>query len=224
MKIKIIVCLLSLSVLIMTLQTVGATQSLNSSFKENNTTLTKTMQDKENLNPLQKKLTHNTEILGPWTVQYNTSEDLSTEKMHIDGSESEALLGMNVEGLDLWGVSLIDNMSHEVGALIVIDLPRATTTNPEMMDDLIKSVLNEFNVNLPTNSGLEIDGTSGRQGVGYSSLYNRDIRVAAYPLKPYYDSFYSQNVSKSLVYYTDLNNENEFNEVISSLHVEPTSQ
>lgn len=219
---KIIVYLLSLSILIMAGQTVAATQNLGSSLAENNTTLMKTIQNDTNLNPIEKKQSYQMELLGPWTVEFNTSEELYAEKLHLDPSEGFA--GIEMEGFDIWGLSLIDSMDHEVGALMIIDSPRATVVNEETLDDLIDSVLDEFDVVMPAKTAMEIDGTSGRQGVGYSPMYKRDIRSAAYPFQPYYDSFYSQNVSKSLIYYMDLNNENEFSEVISSLHVERLSE
>ena len=219
---KIIVYLLSLSILIVASQTVAATQNLSSSLVENNTTLTKTMQNDTNSNQLEKMLFYNMELLGPWTVEFNTSEELYAEKMYLDAGEG--LLGMDIEGFELWGLSFIDSMDHEVAVLMIMDFPRATVMNEVMLDDLIDSVLSEFQVSVPTKTALEIDGTSGRQGVGYSTMYNRDFRAAAYPFKPYYDPFYGQNVSKSLVYYFDLNNEDEFNEVIDSLHVERLSE
>jgi hypothetical protein len=224
MTTKLIVYLLSLSIFIMAMQTAEATQSLNSSLVDNNnTTLAKTLQNTDNLNQLQKKLSYHMEILGPWKVEFNTSETLSIEKTYLNGGEGQGLLGMNVEGLELWGLSIIDSMDHEVGALIIMDLPRATVMNDEMLDGLIDSVLSGFKVDMPVKTSLEIDGTGGRQGVGYSSMYKRDLRGASYPFQPYYDSFYNQNVSKSLVYYIDLNNENQFNEVVGSLHIERLS-
>jgi hypothetical protein len=153
-------------------------------------------------------------------VKFNTSEKLSLKKQYMSGDDSGSNSGMNIEGLEASGVSLIDDMDHEVGALILIDLPTSMPMEEESLDGLMDSIMSAYKVILPTKTALEIDGTSGRQGVGYSSTYKRDVRLAVYPFKPYYDSFYSQNVSKSIIGYVDLKDAKEYNEVIGSLNVE----
>ncbi len=220
MNIKIIAYLLLLSLLIVTAHAVEATQSLNSSIAENNTTTVETLQNSASSNLSEKELSHYMELLGPWSVEFNTSEKLSTEKIHLDAGKDESFLGVKVEGFELWCISLIDSMDHEVGVLTIMNLPRAEVINEETLDSLIDSVMDEFKVNMPAKTALEIEGTNGRQGVGYSSLYKRDIRSAAYPYKPYFDSFYNQDVTKNIIYYADFKDENEYNEVIESLHVE----
>ncbi|HSD59038.1 MAG TPA: hypothetical protein VLB04_12740 [Methanotrichaceae archaeon] len=220
MNIKTVVHLLSLSLLIVTIQAGEATESLNSSLVETNTTVTETIQNSAYSNLPEKELSHHMELLGPWNVEFNTSEELSTEKIYMDAGKDEGFMGMKLEGLELWGISLIDSMDHEVGALIIMGMPRAVAMNEEELDSLIDSVMSGFKVDVPTKTALEIDGTSGRQGIGYSSSYKRDIRAATYPYKPYYDSFYNQNVTKSIIYYADFKDANEYNEVTGSLHVE----
>jgi hypothetical protein len=217
MNIKIVVRLLSLSLLISAIQAGDAAESLNSSIVETNTT--DTIQNSGYSNLPEKELSHHMELLGPWSVEFNTSEELSTEKMYFDAGKGEGVMGIKLEGLELWGITLIDSMDHEVGALFIMDMPRAVVMNKEDLDGLIDSVLSEFKVDVPTKTDIEIDGARGRQGIGYSSSYKRDIRAATYPYEPYYDSFYNQNVTKSIIYYADLKDANEYNEVARSLHV-----
>ncbi len=220
MNIKTVVYFLVLLLLIMTAHAAEVIQNLNSSIAENNTTIAETMQNSTYSNLSDKELSHHMELLGPWSVEFNTSEKLSTEKMYMDAGKDEGIMGIKMEGLEMWAISLIDSMDHEVSTLVIMDLPRATVINEEMLDSLIDSVMSGFNVDIPIKTALGIDGTSGRQGEGYSSMYKRNIHVAAYPYKPYYDSFYNQNVSKSIIYFADYKDVNEYNELVGSMHVE----
>ncbi len=191
---------------------------MTSSLLENNTTMAE--QSSIYSNEPAKVSFHTMELLGPWRVEFNSSEKLSNEEFNIDMGENEGVMGMKIEGMELWGMSLIDSMDHEIGVLFIMDMPRATIMNDKMLDDLIDSVLSEFEVDMSAKTALDIDGTSGRRGVGFSSLYNRDIQGVAYRYDPYFDSFYNQNVTKSVIYYTDIRDANEYNDVIESLQVE----
>lgn len=220
MNIKMIAHFLLLLLLIATAHAVESTQNPNFSLAENNTTMVTTMQNGAYSNLPEKEQSHHMELLGPWSVEFNTSEKLSAEKMYMDAGKDEGIMGIKMEGLEMWAISLIDSMDHEVSTLVIMDLPRATVINEEMLDSLIDSVMSGFNVDIPIKTALEIDGTSGRQGEGYSAMYKRNIHVAAYPYKPYYDSFYNQNVSKSIIYFADYKDANEYNDLVGSMHVE----
>ena len=144
------------------------------------------------------------EILGPWRVEFNSTEKLSSEEFHLDSENSEYLFGISFEGMDLWGMSLIDSMDHEVAFLGIMEMSRAIVTNDEMLDELMDSTLSELEVDTSIKSTMEIGGNKARRAVGFSSMFNRNIQAFAYSYEPYFDSFFNQNVSKNFIYGFDL--------------------
>ena len=218
MKTTTIVYFFSLSLLILAAMPGGAGQNMTSSLLENNTTMAE--QSSIYSNEPAKVSFHTMELLGPWRVEFNSSEKLSNEEFNIDMGENEGVMGMKIEGMELWGMSLIDSMDHEIGVLSIFDLPRAAMMNDDELDDLIDSTLSGFEVDMSAKTAMDIDGTSGRRGMGFSSPFNRDIQGVAYRYDSNYDSFYNQNVTKSIIYYADLRDANEYNDVIESLQVE----
>lgn len=168
----------------------------------------------------EEELFHTMEIIGPWRVEFNSTEELSSEEFYMDMTDSRDLIGISFEGVELWGMSLIDSMDHEVVLLWIMDIERATIANDETFDELIDSTLSVFEVDTSIKSTIQIDGNRARRAVGFSSMYNRNIQAFAYAYEPYFDSFYNQNVSKSLIYGMDLRDAKEDNDLIESLHVE----
>jgi len=217
---KTIVYLLMMLLLAMAALPMGAGQIGAAPPSESNaTTATIAKEDSAYMEP-EEELFHNMEILGPWRVEFNSTEKLSSEEYHFDMENSEDLFGMSIEGMEMWAMALIDSMDHEVAFLWIMDLDRATTTDDEILDELMDSTLSEFGVDTSIKSTMEIDGNKARRAVGFSSMFNRNIQAFAYSYEPYFDSFYNQNVSKSFVYGVDFRDANEYNDVIESLHAE----
>ena len=187
--------------------------------ESNATTATIAKEDSAYIEP-EEELFHTMEILGPWRVEFNSTEKLSSEEFHLDSENSEYLFGISFEGMDLWGMSLIDSMDHEVAFLGIMEMSRAIVTNDEMLDELMDSTLSELEVDTSIKSTMEIGGNKARRAVGFSSMFNRNIQAFAYSYEPYFDSIFNQNVSKNFIYGFDLRDANEYNDVIGSLHLE----
>lgn len=217
MMTKIIVNLLMMSLLALATLPMGAGQIGVAIPSESNATMP--IANMASIEP-EKELFPTMEILGPWRVEFNSSEKLSSEEFHFDEENSEEFFGMSIEGMEMWAMGLIDSMEHEVAFLWIMDLERASTTNDEMLDELMDSTLSEFGVDTTTKSTIQIDGNRARSAIGFSSMYNRNIQAFAYSYEPYFDSFYNQNVSKSFIYGIDFREVKEDNDLIESLHVE----
>ncbi len=217
MMTRIIVYLLMMSLLAIAALPTGTGQISATSSPESNATVAKA--DSAYVDP-PENLFHIMEILGPWKVEFNSTEMLSTEEYHFDMAENEELLGMSMEGLDVWAMALIDSMDHEVALLWITESNRAAVTNEETLDGLMESILSMYDVDASTKSAIDIDGNKARKAVGFSTMYNRSIQAFAYSYEPYFDTFYNQNVSKSLIYGIDFRDVNEYNGLIESLHVE----
>lgn len=142
--------------------------------ESNATTATIAKEDSAYIEP-EEELFHTMEILGPWRVEFNSTEKLSSEEFHLDSENSEYLFGISFEGMDLWGMSLIDSMDHEVAFLGIMEMSRAIVTNDEMLDELMDSTLSELEVDTSIKSTMEIGGNKARRAVGFSSMFNRNI-------------------------------------------------
>ncbi len=217
MMTKTIVNLLMMSLLAMAALPMGAGQVGVAIPSESNATMA--IANNASIEP-EEELFPTMEILGPWKVEFNSTEKLSSEEFHFDEENSEDFFGMSIEGMEMWAMALIDSMDHEIAFLWIMDLDRASTTNDEMLDELMDSTLSGFEVDTSIKSTVEIDGNRARRAVGFSSMYNRNIQAFAYSYEPYFDSFYNQNVSKSFIYGIDFREAKEDNDLIESLHVE----
>ena len=217
MMTKTIVNLLMMSLLAMAALPIGAGQVGVAIPSESNATMA--IANNASIEP-EEELFPTMEILGPWRVEFNTSEKLSTEDFYLDMGGSDIFEGLRMEGLELWGMSLIDSLDHDIAVLGILEMSRATITNDEILDDLMDSTLSEFEVDMSVKSTIQIDGNRARRAVGFSSMYNRNIQAFAYSYEPYFDSFYNQNVTKGIIYGIDFREAKEDNDLIESLHVE----
>ncbi len=149
------------------------------------------------------------ESAGPWTVVFNSSQNFSVQKQQL-----------NEESDSAWMVALHDSEGHEVGGFTLWDYQSLIPTDSAILDGFLDAFLTgAWQISSSTKSTISIDGTDGRQGEGYSSTYKRTARIAVYPYKSHYDSFYSQNVTRNLVGYASLQDLADYNEITNSLNV-----
>ena len=217
---KTIIYLLAMSFLAMAALQIGTGQiGIAPPSESNETTAMIAKEDSAYIEP-EEELFHTMKILGPWRVEFNSTEKLSTEEFYLDMGDSDTFGGLRMEGVELWGMSLIDSMDHDIATLVILETARASITNDETLDELMDSTLSEFKVDTSVKSTMEIDGNRGRRAVGFSTMYNRNIQAFAYSYEPYFDSFYNQNVTKGIIYGIDFRDANEYGDLIDSLHVE----
>lgn len=150
------------------------------------------------------------ESAGPWIVEFNSSQSFSVQKQQVNMEE----------GISGWAVTLVDSAGHEVAGFALYDFKNLMLADDTSLDTIMDGFLKgAWQVPSSIKSSIQIDGTDGRQGEGYSSAYKRTARATAYSYESHYDSFYSQNATKNFVVYGSLQDVTDYNEITNSLHV-----
>jgi hypothetical protein len=148
--------------------------------------------------------------VGPWTVQFNCSQNLSLQSEHnppqSDGSGIDALY-------------LSDDAGHQVGWFAFFSYASLMKAGEDNFDNILNAYINSFKVTSPVKSSLDVDGSQGRMAEGYSSDFSRKWRGAAWAYKPAFDSFTNANMTKSYVALNCLLEQGDWEEIIGSVHV-----
>jgi hypothetical protein len=153
------------------------------------------------------------ESVGPWTVQFNCTQNLSFQPEHNppqqDGSSIDALY-------------LVDEAGHQLGWFAFFSYATLMKAGEENFDNILNAYINSFKVTSPSKSSIEVDGTEGRMAEGYSSDLSRKWRGAAWAYHPSFDSFTNTEMTKSYVALNCLLEQEDFEEIIGSVRVNKT--
>jgi len=148
--------------------------------------------------------------VGPWTVQFNCSQNLSLQADHKppeqDGSSIDTLY-------------LTDDAGHQVGWFALFSYANLMKAGEENFDNILNSYINSFKATSPVKSSIDVDGTQGRMAEGYSADLSRKWRGAAWAYKPSFDSFTNANMTKSYVALNCLLEQEDFEEILRSTHI-----
>jgi len=150
------------------------------------------------------------ESCGPWTVQFDCSQNLSFQAEHNppqqDGSSIDALY-------------LADDAGHQVGWFAFFSYATLMKAGEENFDNILGAYINSFKVTSPVVSSIDVDGTEGRMAEGYSSDFSRKWRGAAWAYNSSLDSFTNTNMTKSYVAFNCLLEQEDFEQIMGSVHV-----
>ena len=153
------------------------------------------------------------ESVGPWTVQFNCTQNLSFQPEHNppqqDGSSIDALY-------------LVDGAGHQVGWFAFFSYATLMKAGEENFDNILNAYINSFKVTSPSKSSIEVDGTGGRMAEGYSSDLSRKWRGTAWAYHPSFDSFTNTEMTKSYVALNCLLEQEDFEEIMGSVRVNKT--
>jgi hypothetical protein len=150
------------------------------------------------------------ETVGPWTVQFNCSENLSFQKEHNPPSE---------DGSSIDALYMLDGAGHQVGWFAFFSYAMLMKAGEENFDNILNAYLKSFKVTSPVKSSIDVDGTAGRMAEGYASDFSRKWRGAAWAYRPFFDSFTNTNMTRSYVALNCLLEQKDFEEIVGSAHV-----
>lgn len=150
------------------------------------------------------------ETAGPWIVEFDSSQSLTSRNEFEEPTES---------GYSYWMMYLIDEMGHEVAWFSFRSYSYPQKATSDFLDEWLDRAISVFQVTSPTKKSITIDGSQGRLGEGYSSWYSRTWRGIVYPYESYFDSFTNTNMTKHYVSFNSLLDPDDFQEIVDSLHV-----
>jgi len=153
------------------------------------------------------------ESVGPWTVQFNCTQNLSFQAEHNPPQQ---------DGTSIDALYLLDGAGHQVGWFAFFSYAMLMKAGEENFDNILNAYINSFKVTSPSKSSIEIDGTAGRMADGYSSDLSRKWRGAAWAYHPSFDSFTNTEMTKSYVALNCLLEQEDFEEIIRSVRVNKT--
>ncbi len=150
------------------------------------------------------------EGVGPWTVGFNSSQNLSFQKEHNPPNED----GSSVDAL-----YLVDEIGHQLGWFAFFSYSTLMKAGEENLDNILDAYIESFKVTSPVKTSLDVDGTPGRMAEGYSSDFSRKWYAAAWAYQPFFDSFTNTEMTKHYVAFNSLQELENFQEIISSVNV-----
>lgn len=150
------------------------------------------------------------EDVGPWTVEFNSSQNLSFQKEHNPPGED----GSSVDAL-----YLLDEVGHQLGWFAFFSYSMLMKAEEENFDNILNVYIESFKVTSPVKTSLDVDGIPGRMAEGYSSDFSRKWHGAAWAYKPFFDSFTNTEMTKHYVAFNSLQEVENFQEIISSVNV-----
>lgn len=149
------------------------------------------------------------ESVGPWTVEFNSFQNLSFEK---EAGEPDS------SGSSINAIYLADPQGHQLGWFAFFSYSTLMKASEENFDNILDSYTKSFKVTSPVKTTVEVDGTSGRMAEGYASDLSRKWRAVAWAYKPAFDSFTNTNMTKHYVAFNSLQDEADFKEIMTSVH------
>ena len=150
------------------------------------------------------------EKVGPWTAEFNCSQNLSFQKEPGEPDSS---------GSSTDAIYLMDEQGHQLGWFAFFSYSTLMRASEMNFDNILDSYTKSFKVTSPVKTSLDVDGTSGRMAEGYASDFSRKWRGVAWAYKPAFDSFTNNNMTKHYVAFNSLQEEANFQEIVGSVHV-----
>jgi hypothetical protein len=151
---------------------------------------------------------------GPWAVEFNATPGMNTRNHYEPPTQ---------EGYSWWMMTLIDKAGHEVAWLGFRSYSNPQKSSEDFLDQWLDNTIGIYKVTSPVKTSLTIDGTDGRMGEGYSSVFSRKWRGAVWPNHPYFDNFTNTNMSKHFIAFDSVQDQGEFQTIVDSLHVTNTT-
>jgi hypothetical protein len=147
---------------------------------------------------------------GPWTVEFNSSQNLKTQIQYGEPDDS---------GISYWIIQLVDEIGHEVASITLFSSPILKEATNEFLDGQLDVGIKMLRVDSPTKTSIAIDGTQGRLAEGYASKYSRKWHEIVYPYKPFFDSFTNITMMRGWITFESLQDPAQFEEIVGSLHI-----
>jgi hypothetical protein len=152
----------------------------------------------------------NKETVGPWIVEFNSSQSYETRFEYKEPEQS---------GYSVWTLYLIDEMGHEVGWLNFRSYSYPQKATKDFLDAILDQAITAFKVTSPIKTSTVINSTEGRMGKGYSSWFSRMWHGIAWPYRPVFDPFTNTNTTRHYIDFNSLQETADFEAIASSLNV-----
>jgi hypothetical protein len=142
--------------------------------------------------------------LKPWTVEFSCSQRLIAEKELLSGN---------------YLLNLYDQDDHLVAWIATYSFRTLEQASNQNLDKMLDNEIALYQVTSPIKKSITIDGTQGRMAEGYSANYGRKWRGTAYPIGAKYDAFTGTNSTKNFATFDSLQDTDQFQEILNSIHV-----
>jgi hypothetical protein len=142
--------------------------------------------------------------LKPWVIEFSCSQKLVPEKEIVSGN---------------YLLNLYDQDDHLIAWIATYSFRTLIQATNQFLDKMLDTEIGNYQVTSPIKRSIVVDGTQSRMAEGYSANYGRKWRGIAYPIGAKYDAFTGTNSSKNFATFDSLQDTDQFQEILDSLHI-----
>lgn len=147
--------------------------------------------------------------VGSYTVKFNSSQDLVILSP-LPHEES----GSHAGG---WDITLLDNMSHDIADITIIEEESTMPLSNELIDRLLDNNLARLS-GTKSKSTIRLNGVDGRIAEGSSPQSGMIYKQIIAPFNPSYDSFFKRIATKGFIIFSGYDLP-VFDQIVDSLNI-----